>query len=1294
MEPPAEPLGSGTPVRPLATELPFLRIPEDDFEKFCTDLVAALPDFANVHRHGRRGDPQDGIDAAADRAGKHVGLQYRRVKSFGPKAFKDTVDETTYAAENYVLTLGSRASSDLRNAVKNAPGWELWDADDLARGVRALPDTAARRLLDTYFGAHQREAFLGRTGPSAFHTVQKHFEPMMRGGLLFDHRLPLVGREAVLAQFEAFLGDPALSVAVLPGRGGIGKTRVLKAVGELIDPGFWAVLFADEHTPFEANSLDDIPPQPCVLFVDDGHRRRDIGELIAYLARRGPQTKLVIAIRPEGRDSLLSLLRESAVDARDVTWFPDLGELPRDKGEELAGAALGERYRHLARGLYETTRDCTMVTVVGARLLQQRQIPPGLLERDEEFRDTVLVGFRDASLGRVSDSVAPELARRTLELVSALQPVSPDSSELRESAAKFLDVRASDFVRALDGLEQAGVLIRRGYHLRVVPDVLADFVLGTACLTRAGAPTGYAEELFEHFAGVSFDHLLANLAEVDWRVRSASARETPLLRNIWSFFIERYERAGNMERQRLLHMLTPAAQYQPERILELAEWTIAHPAPDGPPSGLLVNTNNAVLSILPKLIERCAYGDHLGRASQLLWKLGRNDTRPTNQFPEHPIRILTELARYSPTTPLQVSAQMADLAMGWLQDPAVHTYAYSPLDVLETLLAKEGLDPVSDGLQVRFGQIRVNPEATRELRSRVIDRALELIPTGHPKVAVRSVRLLEAGLRDPMGFFGRQVEQQEKQRWEDEQLRILQGLREAMAHVREPVVQLRVMDAVRWPAARGHSSAVREAAKQVRAAVPDSYELRLTGALISPWAWEHDMEANVDTEKAEADRIVRLQRVAAEIRKAWPDPQTLAEDMSRRLDAIHLAGENTQPGYILSLACQGEAKLASGLAQFIFDHPNRAVLVGLAAVLRELRKVDEPKALLLAELAVDSGNESLGLQVASLYGPVPWTDAFNDRDRAMLTKILGSQTGLARSMALSGVEVLAKDDTAAAKAQALALDPGGDRRQAEELAKLLAPDGELFGAMSDDELDAIIAKFSALDTVEEYHTQVLLAAAARRRPRSVVRMLVARIDASRQHLGNFQYNPLPFEIPGAEWWSGLDSERRSTVLSELRDAMLPRTSERTALLPELFGWVAGDWGDDVRSLLLDWLESGIEEKIVAAARLLNRAPRELVFDEAEFIARVLAAAARCSPRASSLATAALEAAAYHTSRHRRVTIGASQDRWVRDRAREVAQQHPTGSLLRNLYEELARRAEGMMGRMRMADEEMLDGTVE
>ena len=151
--------------------------------------------------------------------------------------------------------------------------------------------------------------------------------------------------------------------------------------------------------------------------------------------------------------------------------------------------------------------------------------------------------------------------------------------------------------------------------------------------------------------------------------------------------------------------------------------------------------------------------------------------------------------------------------------------------------------------------------------------------------------------------------------------------------------------------------------------------------------------------------------------------------------------------------------------------------------------------------------------------------------------------------------------------------------------------------------------------------------------------------------------------------------------------LLPRTA---ASLPDLFSWVAGEWGQESRAVVVQWAESGVEERVRASLALLSDAPREIVFDQPEFVDRVLAAAEKQSSEAVAAATGAFRAASYHTDKHRRVMMATAQDQWVVDHAKSAAAAQPAGSRLRRLYEHIGAWAEAMQERMRKADEELLD----
>ena len=70
--------------------------------------------------------------------------------------------------------------------------------------------------------------------------------------------------------------------------------------------------------------------------------------------------------------------------------------------------------------------------------------------------------------------------------------------------------------------------------VRIVPDLLSNFLLEGACLTNAGDITGFADLVFRNFP-TYVSNVLRNLGELDWRIAHRNeARVTQLLERIWT----------------------------------------------------------------------------------------------------------------------------------------------------------------------------------------------------------------------------------------------------------------------------------------------------------------------------------------------------------------------------------------------------------------------------------------------------------------------------------------------------------------------------------------------------------------------------------------------------------------------------------------------------------------------------------------------------------------------------------------------------------------------------------------
>jgi hypothetical protein len=705
----------------------------EGFQAFCLDLVSRLPNTKEAvknHHFGKQGDAQDGIDLFADmKNGEHWGFQCKKEKRFGGADTQKAIKLTTYKAHKFIILLSIEATAAVRKVMRKRKKWDVWDVRDISQAVRNLPPDDARQLLDPHFGPAWRKAFLGLSAASTFPTAEAFFRPLLDGSKLFNHTWALIGRAGYLEGLHAFVGSDQQLVAVFLGRGGIGKTKLLHAFSQGFEGRHPAhrLCFLAEGLPVTQDSLDDLPSTPCVVVVDDAHRRSDdVAALLALAQQRTQPLKIVLSARPQGVDHINSLLSRAGVDERQVARIGTIRDMSREETKELARQALGEGNAYLADRLTAATRDCPLVTVVGGRLLARSAVEPLLLNQHDEFRQAVLTKFEDILIGQVGDLIEPTLCRRLLAVLAAVAPIRPESEQFQQAAAAFLRARPTDVVEGVNVLEQHGILLRRGYSLRIAPDVLADHVLHKACLTPQGRLTGFAQQVYEHFEPVCLTQVLRNLAELDWRVQRASGEQPDLLAAIWAGIEENFRAAPHLVRCQILDVLKDIAYFQPGRMLALVQYAMRNPA-TAPEDERLARfhqfTHADVVQRLPELLKWISRTlEYLPCCADLLWELGRDeDRRSSFAGHESAMSVLADMASYHFDKSFAVNQAVVEAVRRWLRELDAHDHRHSPLDVLDPVFAKTGHTSYSEGYQIRDPGVQAGPGRSRSAAKRRLE---------------------------------------------------------------------------------------------------------------------------------------------------------------------------------------------------------------------------------------------------------------------------------------------------------------------------------------------------------------------------------------------------------------------------------------------------------------------------------------------------------------------------------------------------------------------------------------------
>jgi predicted transcriptional regulator len=1280
------------PVRPLTRTLPLHELPEDRFEDLLTDVMGTLHPDGHASRFGGRGHRQFGIDILVSADGTNIATgQCKRHREFGPKAVRDAIGAVTIMAPRNYLFLSRLVATPLARAeATKYSSWELWDGEDISRHIRNLPRDQAVRIVDTYFPAH-RESFLGVVAPGPWLLAEEHFA--VTRSTIFNHQWSLAGRTGELESLAAAAYGADGTLAFLIGSGGQGKTRLLKALAEEAPAGVNVRILPGE-AQVAAADFELLPPDAkLTMIIDDAHELDRVASVVSGIWRRNPNANVILATRPYGQRWLKEdLARHSLLPAPLIEIA--LEDLDFDDSVQLALEALGGTGSlPLARRLAQVTSDSPLATVVGGVLIQQGQLDPAELEQSEDVRFHIMRGFSDAL---VKDPLAddPPTRRAVLDAISAMQPFRMDEESARLSLARVVGKPYDELQRHLRSLENAGVLRRRGSALRIVPDLLGDVILSEAALDSASARgTGYLERIEPLIGGSSVEHLLVNVSRVDWQVHNVRSDAPSLVDSLWDALTREMQQADLLHRRALVATLAKAAYFQPERALTLTRWLIDNPTDrlDGEHGewlGLLQLDYRTVLESLPTAIKPAALTvETLPVALAQLWELAQGDDRPTNPNPNHPLRVLCELAEFGVTKPIWFNDLIVDVVSGWFEDGQ----RLSPFDVLEPMLATEGDDSTLRGNTITFTPFGLNPQSVMRIRQRIIDLAFEELESGDLRRSGAAAKLLKSAMQFPHGRFGRAVSNAERDSWTPGIVATIDrlGTRAASGGL-DPAVLVAVRDALFWHDSFG-SGPAHDSAQRAIESLPADVEVRL-GLLVHD-GWGRLVRDRGDSYEAmEARRVDLIQGVVNDLADA--DDQRVVEMLVDRLRADReiygLSGGFPGPlveGLIRARPTVGRVmldRIQSGAEPGDFDSI-------LPIVLATYATIDPAQALTYVRALSSSASPDRRQAAAQAIG---WNRGLRDLHPGELDLLIelaaGDDVSVRRNV-VRAAQLLARVRKAEATRLLAAVRFGDSEALADDFFMSFRLAGDIsWHDFSSAELRRIREDLVRLPDIGEYSISEALSDRSASHPEWVLGVLRERIERAEGLDSTQRYQALPFA-----WENRLRIRETTAYVRALNDILAwvaerPEAWPRHKLGAELFAAVAVEFDDQVLEVLSMALSGGNRESALAVAAVLHEAPRTLVWDRSDFVCLALNAANRLGDAVLKRMTGGLWAATISGVRMGTPGQAFPETLEQRERSLVVARSLETGSIEKRFYADLAAAADSDI-RRETVDDMFADG---
>ena len=1266
--------------------LPLASLAWDSFESFSLDFIARFLKPKDIYHYGTQGDDQEGVDIVADlQNGEKWAFQCKQWQKFNKSdAIKVIQQAQGFEANRLILLLSRVASVEVRKVIADDPRWELWDVRDISQKVQEIEIESARRLVRGHFHPEWQNAFLKISKLTPFISYEDFFHGWLNENRLFNHTWKLEGRNEELKSLHGFVSLQDKQVAILSGRGGIGKTRLLYEFAKTFEYSNFLLWFVEEGQSVTPENVDNLSLHPCIIVLDDAHkleREKDLQTLLAIIRERArnhqPEIKLLLSSRPYALDRLKLTLRQGGVSSSQVEIIKELKDLKMSESKALSLQALGKDYAHFAELLAKVTKDCPLVTVVGGRLLATKGIPLYLLERDEDFQYEVLNQFENDLVKSISNNIEPKISKKILELIAAISPIHLMEEQFQEAASEFLNIDRAELLSYIGTLENGGILLRRGDGLRITPDVLSDHILHKACLTDQGETTGYAKQVFDRFRQICPSQLLSNLAELDWRIQSKTGLRSDLMNDIWQQIRNEFQAESHFERWQLLGILENSAYNQPEQTLDLVKFAIQNPSKSIEKEYLSsLDTHEAVVKKAAKLLHNIGYTmDYLPECCNILWKLAQENKENWNSDSEHPLRILIKLAQYDLYKPFEFNQIVLNTVTGWLTKTNSADQINMLLDVVDPLLEKDFDANYIEGWTACFRKITVPRTESQKIR----DQALAIITSflnskdKDIKIVLRALLSLQRALEQRTGRFGLPPEEFSKE-WGSEQLKIIEIIEQFISYNKNSLLLIEVIEILRKYAHHACTPFVKEKAQVVINSISDVYELKLVMVLLHKYDWTHPRYTELFKE---TPRVV-----AKEFLQRYPNATDGVKFLNEKLEEIqgcNFLSFQLSPYDLLEAIAESDVDYAASMCEILIQNPDWLLSSQLTPLLARV-KLDNPDfAIKLTQQALEKEDFCLSSAVARTYLCRGWTKQFRDDDLDFIKILLNHLDFRIRAIAIMSLKELSLVQPHTAVSFALAVNPEDNPTLASELCQLFTMRDSINpDILTENHWKILLNKIESITHIDDHWIQEFLDYASKKVPILVIQMLLKRIENYIEN-PNRKYNPLPYDdLKYTFNFSECSTSKEAIQI--IRDLSLRKSQHISFLLSKLFKAVLKNATDLSLSVLNEWVNSDESEKIESVSHLLSSIPQSFALTQVEFLSNLLEKAYDSGFQCFEVVNRNLFYAV--TSGGHGGTLGepSEKDVTLRDHSSAIASQFLMGSPAHKFYSSLAKYADSNIKR--------------
>jgi len=1099
-------------------------------------------------------------------------------------------------------------------ALKNSTIMDL-DNPELTTKIARLVEKSRRTNLkvafkDVYYNYKKYPPTI-----PCFTSFLNYFEPYLNDNKLLNHQYPLIGRKDIIEYLHNFMKSEK-KIAILTGRGGIGKSKILYEFSKEFEKKhkYWGLFYLKENIPISNKSFRKLAPEDYVIVIDDAYRRTDLSSLYAILQLHSNQYKIILSTRPEKKDDIKHSIIISGYDPNEIEDLPELKDLERIELRKLVKEVVGSEYYNLVEFLIKKATNTPLVIIVGAKLIIENSVDPNLLIRNKNFQDVVFKRYYNILIGKISDEIEQSICKEALNLTSILSPIYPENEDFLNKATNILGIRQYQFINIIEKIEETGILLRRGYALRIIPDILSDYILYNACITSQGYSKDYIQEIINNFGDKFLRNVYLNIAELDWLIK-LEGKEIDLISNVWEYVEKKFEKSSHSNRLIMLKDIKEIAYYQPEKTLRLIKYAIENPSniPEEEHGFSSINqySHKDVLAKIPPILKVISsYTEYLRQCCDLLWFIGKDEKFPRFlPFNGNAMEILQDLAKYENSKEIKIYEIILNCIEKWLIQEDVFDYTNNPLNILDSLLIKENSSFRVEQNRIIRWFFPISYEKTKTIRDKAISILSECVKSNNPKVLIATFDSLFKALHPPEGVGYILTDEIIKQ-WLPEQNKTLEIIKNLSKNTENSIILIYIITSLKWISKISISNEILTKINSFIDEISISFDIKITSALWYKFYQDWEFSDFIYEQRKEmATKEIGV--VIEEFLKMFKNSKEIFNFINNKLYEFQSLNIQVQPDEFLKQLGSMNFELSLEICDEILLNPSNLISKYFHSLIQGIREKNKENFLELIHSALNTKSKSLILSIVEGYNNLGWIMEGTKEDLDIIKILLSHSDFFIKKSSITLLRKFPLEMQEIAKELILNVNVNSNEDLAESLSEVLFIIIENnLQAFSNEDLRMIISKFKKIRNFNSnnYFLNNFLKYCCENIPEDVINLLIDRIKYKSSKKDIKDINFIPLDSAGFHNLLGEKislNQNYKEILRKIRDLFLVSKEIHKSYLSILYIEISNKFSPDSIEVLEEWLNEKDYKKISYVGLILERAPSNFIFENSEFVSKLV-----------------------------------------------------------------------------------------